>query len=228
MHGCRPGGSGAMEPTAATTVAMTAAGRRMAMPDDCSERLRSRLAGRELCTFSRLRFRIPTRDVFIYSAASRQYVSRIRARPRRSAASAADPDGGPARGRQAPHHRRPRRRDVWSHVAAVQSISSSRSRTKASRRPSGPRSGSCSIAQNLYIAVVCFDSAPGAVIVSQSRRDADLDDTDSIQHPPRHVQRRPERVRLRHQPIRDRVRRPGAGQRGRPGRSAAAVAAASM
>jgi hypothetical protein len=34
--------------------------------------------------------------------------------------------------------------------------------------------------QNLYIAVVCFDSQPGSILVSQSRRDADLDDTDSI------------------------------------------------
>ena len=35
--------------------------------------------------------------------------------------------------------------------------------------------------QNLYIAVICFDSNPDGVLVSESRRDADLDDTDSIQ-----------------------------------------------
>jgi hypothetical protein len=35
--------------------------------------------------------------------------------------------------------------------------------------------------QNLYIAVVCFDSEPDKVLVSQSRRDAPLNDTDSIQ-----------------------------------------------
>ena len=34
--------------------------------------------------------------------------------------------------------------------------------------------------RNLYIAVVCFDSEPGNILVSQSRRDADLEDTDSI------------------------------------------------
>lgn len=34
--------------------------------------------------------------------------------------------------------------------------------------------------QNLYIAVICFDSEPDRILVSQSRRDADLDDTDSI------------------------------------------------
>ena len=34
--------------------------------------------------------------------------------------------------------------------------------------------------QNLYIAVICFDSEPDKILVSQSRRDADLDDTDSI------------------------------------------------
>jgi hypothetical protein len=32
----------------------------------------------------------------------------------------------------------------------------------------------------LYIAVVCFDSEPGDILVTQSRRDADLEDTDSI------------------------------------------------
>ena len=34
--------------------------------------------------------------------------------------------------------------------------------------------------RNLYIAVICFDSAPGEIVVSQSRRDANLTDTDSI------------------------------------------------
>jgi len=35
--------------------------------------------------------------------------------------------------------------------------------------------------QNLYIGVICFDDEPQSILVSQSRRDADLDDTDSIQ-----------------------------------------------
>ena len=34
--------------------------------------------------------------------------------------------------------------------------------------------------QNLYISVICFDSEPQNILVSQSRRDADLGDTDSI------------------------------------------------
>jgi uncharacterized protein DUF5916/cellulose/xylan binding protein with CBM9 domain len=34
---------------------------------------------------------------------------------------------------------------------------------------------------NLYIGVICFDDEPENILVSQSRRDADLDDTDSIQ-----------------------------------------------
>ncbi len=34
---------------------------------------------------------------------------------------------------------------------------------------------------NLYIAVICHDSEPDRLVVSQSRRDADLSDTDSIQ-----------------------------------------------
>ncbi len=34
--------------------------------------------------------------------------------------------------------------------------------------------------RNLYIAVICFDSEPDNILVSQSRRDADLADTDSI------------------------------------------------
>jgi hypothetical protein len=33
----------------------------------------------------------------------------------------------------------------------------------------------------LYIAVVCFDSSPDEIVVSESRRDADLTDTDSVQ-----------------------------------------------
>src|SRR5262245_31884352 len=36
-------------------------------------------------------------------------------------------------------------------------------------------------AQNLYIAVVNFDSEPDKIVVSQSRRDANLNETDSIQ-----------------------------------------------
>ena len=35
--------------------------------------------------------------------------------------------------------------------------------------------------QNLYVGVICFDDEPENILVSQSRRDADLDDTDSIQ-----------------------------------------------
>jgi hypothetical protein len=34
---------------------------------------------------------------------------------------------------------------------------------------------------NLYVAVICYDSKPDRLVVSQSRRDADLGDTDSIQ-----------------------------------------------
>ena len=34
---------------------------------------------------------------------------------------------------------------------------------------------------SLYIAVVCYDSAPGEIVVSESRRDAGLADTDSIE-----------------------------------------------
>ncbi len=35
--------------------------------------------------------------------------------------------------------------------------------------------------RTLYIGVVCYDSEPGRLVVSESRRDADLSDTDSIQ-----------------------------------------------
>jgi len=35
--------------------------------------------------------------------------------------------------------------------------------------------------RNLYIAVICYDSTPGEIVVSESRRDANLTDTDSIQ-----------------------------------------------
>jgi uncharacterized protein DUF5916/cellulose/xylan binding protein with CBM9 domain len=35
--------------------------------------------------------------------------------------------------------------------------------------------------RNLYIAIICYDSAPGEIVVSESRRDASLADTDSIE-----------------------------------------------
>jgi hypothetical protein len=35
--------------------------------------------------------------------------------------------------------------------------------------------------ENLYIGVICFDASPDGILVSQSRRDAELEDTDSIQ-----------------------------------------------
>ena len=35
--------------------------------------------------------------------------------------------------------------------------------------------------KTLYIGIVCFDSDPGKIVVSQSRRDSDLNDSDSIQ-----------------------------------------------
>ena len=35
--------------------------------------------------------------------------------------------------------------------------------------------------RNLYIAIICYDSTPGEIVVSESRRDASLTDTDSIE-----------------------------------------------
>ena len=35
--------------------------------------------------------------------------------------------------------------------------------------------------KNLYISVIAFDREPGRIIVAQSRRDSDLNDTDSVQ-----------------------------------------------
>ena len=35
--------------------------------------------------------------------------------------------------------------------------------------------------RNLYIAIICYDSTPGEIVVSESRRDASLADTDSIE-----------------------------------------------
>lgn len=34
--------------------------------------------------------------------------------------------------------------------------------------------------QNLYVSLICFDSEPQNILTSQSRRDADLGDTDSV------------------------------------------------
>jgi hypothetical protein len=35
--------------------------------------------------------------------------------------------------------------------------------------------------RNLYVAVICYDSSPAEIVVSESRRDASLADTDSIE-----------------------------------------------
>jgi len=35
--------------------------------------------------------------------------------------------------------------------------------------------------QNIYIGIVCFDSEPGKIVVTQGRRDAELSETDSVQ-----------------------------------------------
>ena len=35
--------------------------------------------------------------------------------------------------------------------------------------------------QNLYISIICFDSQPENIVVTQNRRDGELDDTDSVQ-----------------------------------------------
>ena len=53
---------------------------------------------------------------------------------------------------------------------------------------------------NLYISVIAFDSDPSKIIVSQSRRDALVERDRFGRDGARHVQRQPERVRVRHQP----------------------------
>ena len=66
---------------------------------------------------------------------------------------------------------------------------------------------------NVYVGIICFDSDPSKIIVSQARRDASLDRHRLGDHGLRHVQRQPERVRVRHQPARHRVRRSGGARR---------------
>ena len=65
---------------------------------------------------------------------------------------------------------------------------------------------------NLYIAVVCHDSQPDRLVVTQSRRDANLTNTDSIQILLDTFNDGQNGVRLRHQPVRHRVRRPSDGR----------------
>ena len=65
----------------------------------------------------------------------------------------------------------------WSRPPA----SSSSSPTRASPRASARKCASCTIERNLYIGIVCFDSEPDKIVVTQGRRDAELTDTDSVQ-----------------------------------------------
>ena len=58
--------------------------------------------------------------------------------------------------------------------------SSSRIRSKASPHRRKPKFGCSSATGTVYIGIICFDSDPSKIIVSQARRDATLTDTDSI------------------------------------------------
>ena len=75
--------------------------------------------------------------------------------------------------------RRARRRGRMESGVAVRR-SSSRSPTRGSRPRNGRSCVSCSMAPILYVAVICRDQEPQNILVSQSRRDADLGDTDSF------------------------------------------------
>ena len=81
--------------------------------------------------------------------------------------------------------------------------SSSRSPTRGSRPRNGWSCVSCSMAPNLYRSVICRDQEPQNILVSQSRRDADLGDTDSFRIL-LDTFNDVERLRLRHEPVRDR------------------------
>jgi hypothetical protein len=52
--------------------------------------------------------------------------------------------------------------------------------TKVNLRRNAPRSASCTRPTRLYFGVVCYDSDPTTIIVNESRRDSQLDDTDSF------------------------------------------------
>ena len=81
---------------------------------------------------------------------------------------------------------------------------------------------------NVYIGIIAFDSDPSKIIVSQARRDALAERNRLDRDGARHLQRQSERVRVRHQPARHRVRRPGRarGPDAAASRSAAAAAPA--
>ena len=53
-------------------------------------------------------------------------------------------------------------------------------RSKARRPASAPKCACSSTSRHFYIGVICFDSEPDKIIVTQSRRDADLTETDAI------------------------------------------------
>jgi hypothetical protein len=61
----------------------------------------------------------------------------------------------------------------------------------------------------LYVGVVLYDRNPESIIVSDARRDAPLDETDSFQMVFDTLPRQAQRLRVRHEPGRHRVRRAG-------------------
>ena len=71
-------------------------------------------------------------------------------------------------------------------------------------------------ADTLYFGVVCHDSDPAGIVVNGSRRDSPARRDGRLPDRPRHLPRPAERLRLRHEPRRPRVRRAG-HERG-PGR----------
>ena len=69
---------------------------------------------------------------------------------------------------------------AWAKATPI-TASGRSSRTKGSRRRSGPKCGSSSPRTRSTSAPCCYDRDPSGIIVSDSRRDAPLDDIDSFQ-----------------------------------------------
>ena len=81
----------------------------------------------------------------------------------------------------------------------------------------------------VYIGIICFDSDPSKIIVVAGAPRRVVERHRLGRHGARHLQRQPERVRVRHQPARHRIRRPGGARRADErrlvgGRAAAAAA----
>ena len=107
--------------------------------------------------------------------------ARATRRERRGAAGRRQRRHRDARGRGADHRRRRARRSRVGERDADHDLLAGAAGRRASRRRSAPKCASCSPPTRSTSAPCCYDRDPSGIIVSDARRDAPLDDTDSFQ-----------------------------------------------